>query len=219
MNKRWLLFLALPLLLILGGTFFIVMMISIMMMGGQSEESPASVFNPSEISQLGAEQIPPEYIIVYQEAAKAYGIPWNLLASIHRIETRFSTIDPMVSYVGAEGHFQFMPCTWVGWGHPTCGGLGTGNISKSEGMDPAAIARYGGFGVDANGDGKADPYDIEDAAHTAANYLAKSGAAKGEIRNAIFAYNRSDQYVAEVMEYMDKYAEKPKAVRFSLSSE
>ena len=65
-----------------------------------------------------------------------------------------------------------MPCTWVGWGYPSCGGVGKGNISDSEKTDPAVISQYGGYGVDANGDGKADPWDIEDAIYSAANYLA-----------------------------------------------
>ena len=56
-----------------------------------------------------------------------------------------------------------MPCTFVGWRHPTCSGLGKGSITKTELMSPETIAKYGGYGVDANGDGIADPYDIEDA--------------------------------------------------------
>lgn len=75
-------------------------------------------------------------------------MPWNLLAAHHRVETRFSTIEPMISPVGATGHMQFMPCTWVGWSHPTCSGLGKGDISQSELTSSAAIARYGGYGVD-----------------------------------------------------------------------
>lgn len=70
--------------------------------------------------------IPEEYIPIYQEAGEAYGVPWTLLAAHHRIETRFSTMDPLLSPVGAEGHMQFMPCTFVGWSYPGCKGLGKG---------------------------------------------------------------------------------------------
>ncbi len=152
-------------------------------------------------------EIPEEYISVYKDAAETYGIPWTLLAAHHRIETRFSTMDPLLSPVGAEGHMQFMPCTFVGWQHPSCGGLGKGNIPKDEKTNPIIIAQYGGYGIDANKDGKADPYQIEDAMFSAAHYLSSNGAANGEIEKAVFMYNRSDEYVEDVMYYYKKYEE------------
>lgn len=150
-------------------------------------------------------EIPDKYITVYKEAAETYGIPWTLLAAHHRIETRFSTMDPLLSPAGAEGHMQFMPCTFVGWQHPSCSGLGKGDISEAEKTNPTVIKEYGGYGVDANGDGIADPYDIEDAMHSAAKYLANSGAADGEYEKAIFDYNRSDKYVQDVLWFFNKF--------------
>lgn len=149
--------------------------------------------------------IPEEYIPVYKEAAETYGIPWTLLAAHHRIETRFSTMDPLLSPVGAEGHMQFMPCTFVGWGYPGCSGLGKGEIPEEDKTNPEIIKQYGGYGVDANGDGVADPYDIEDAMHSAAKYLAKSGAADGELEKAIFDYNRSEKYVQDVLYFFNEF--------------
>ncbi|WP_083632466.1 C40 family peptidase [Domibacillus antri] len=98
-----------------------------------------------------------------------------------------------------------MPCTWVGWGHPTCSGLGAGNIPSSQVTDLATIKKYGGYGVDGDGDGKADPNNLKDAVFAAANYLAASGAAEGRIRDAVYAYNHADWYVEEVMGYADSY--------------
>jgi peptidoglycan LD-endopeptidase LytH len=152
-----------------------------------------------------ATTIPEEYIQVYKDAAETYGIPWTLLAAHHRIETRFSKMDPLLSPVGAEGHMQFMPCTFVGWAYPGCSGLGKGEIPEEDKMDPEIIKQYGGYGVDANGDGIADPYDIEDAMYSAANYLAKSGAADGEYEKAIFDYNHSEKYVQDVLYYFNEY--------------
>ncbi|WP_404409366.1 hypothetical protein [Jeotgalibacillus malaysiensis] len=54
-------------------------------------------------------KIPEEFIPVYQSAAKEYGIEWQLLAAHHRVETRFSTMDTLISPVGAEGHMQVRP--------------------------------------------------------------------------------------------------------------
>lgn len=165
-----------------------------------------------ETVQIGQDRVfevpfPEEYIPLYQEAAEAYGIPWTLLAAHHRIETKFSTMDPLLSPVGAEGHMQFMPCTFVGWSHPTCSGLGEGDIPEDEKTDPAVIAEHGGYGVDANGDGVADPFDLEDALHSAANYLAQNGAADGDLERAIFRYNHSDKYVRDILHYYERFEE------------
>ncbi|MGD6803772.1 lytic transglycosylase domain-containing protein [Rossellomorea aquimaris] len=158
-----------------------------------------------ELSDEAKEEIPSEYIPIYKEASEKYGVPWNLLAAHHRVETKFSQMETMVSPVGAEGHMQFMPCTFIGWSHPTCGGLGEGDIPDDELTDPGMIAKYGGYGVDANCDGRADPWDIEDAVHSAANYLASNGAADGDIERAVFAYNHSEEYVEDVLYYAERY--------------
>lgn len=158
-----------------------------------------------EIQQHFDMKIPEQYIPVYVAAEEKYGVPWTLLAAHHRIETRFSTVKSMVSSAGAEGHMQFMPCTFVGWQHPTCSGLGKGSITKTELMSPETIAKYGGYGVDANGDGIADPYDIEDAVFSAANYLSKYGAATGNIKKAVYQYNHSEKYVEDVLYYYQLY--------------
>lgn len=155
----------------------------------------------------GDVNIPEQYIPIYMAAEKAYGVPWTLLAAHHRIETRFSTMDPLLSPAGAEGHMQFMPCTFVGWTYPECDGLGKGNIPEADKTSPAIIEKHGGYGVDANGDGIADPYDIEDAIFSSANYLSDSGAADGEIEEAIFEYNRSEKYLNDVLFYYEKYEE------------
>lgn len=149
--------------------------------------------------------IPIEYIPVYVAAEEKYNVPWTLLAAHHRIETRFSTTRTLVSPVGAEGHMQFMPCTFVGWKHPSCKGLGQGEIAKKDKTNPAIIKKYGGYGVDANGDGLADPYDLEDAVFSAANFLSIAGVSKGQLKKAIYQYNHSDDYVDDILYYYKQY--------------
>lgn len=150
-------------------------------------------------------KIPEQYIEVYIAAEEKYNVPWTLLAAHHRIETRFSTMNTLISPVGAEGHMQFMPCTFVGWKHPTCSGQGQGEISDKDKTNPNVIKKYGGYGVDANGDGIADPFDIEDAVYSAANYLSKYGAASGDLEGAIYNYNHSEKYVKDVLYYFNLY--------------
>ncbi|HEX8123912.1 MAG TPA: lytic murein transglycosylase, partial [Solirubrobacteraceae bacterium] len=73
-----------------------------------------------------------------------------------------------VSSAGALGWMQFMPATWRQ------------------------------YGVDANKDGKRDPYNPVDAIFAAAKYLKAAGGDK-DIKRAIFAYNHADWYVDSVM--------------------
>jgi peptidoglycan LD-endopeptidase LytH len=150
-------------------------------------------------------EIPIDYIPIYVAAEEKYHVPWTLLAAHHRVETRFSSLKKLESPVGAEGHMQFMPCTFVGWKHPSCKGLGKGEIPEKEKTNPALIKKYGGYGVDANGDGIADPYDIEDAVYSAANFLSIAGVQKGEIKKAIYQYNHSEKYVEDILHYYNQY--------------
>jgi murein DD-endopeptidase MepM/ murein hydrolase activator NlpD len=73
-----------------------------------------------------------------------------------------------VSTAGAVGWMQFMPSTWK---------------------------RYG---VDANHDGRKDPYNPVDAIFAAARYL-KAAQADQDVRRAVFAYNHADWYVDSVL--------------------
>jgi soluble lytic murein transglycosylase-like protein len=156
------------------------------------------------ISDFGKKNIPGKYLSIYKKAAKKYGVPWNLLAAIHRVETNFSN-NLAVSSAGAIGPTQFMTCTWVGWGYSGCEGHGNAHIPEKILSDPDVIKKYGGYGVDADGDGKADPMDLEDAIFSTAHYLAANGGNAGDIKQAVFAYNHSSKYVADVMSHASRY--------------
>jgi murein DD-endopeptidase MepM/ murein hydrolase activator NlpD len=58
---------------------------------------------------------PDELQAVWQGAGNAYGIPWQVLAAINKIESNFGrNMGP--SSAGAIGWMQFMPSTWLRWG-------------------------------------------------------------------------------------------------------
>jgi murein DD-endopeptidase MepM/ murein hydrolase activator NlpD len=121
--------------------------------------------------------IPPFLLPIYQACGTQYGIPWQVLASINRIETAFGT-NLNVSTAGAVGWMQFLPSTWKA------------------------------YGVDANEDGRQDPYNPLDAICAAARYLRAAGGEE-DLRTAIFAYNHADWYVDEVILYARQYGRLP----------
>jgi cell wall-associated NlpC family hydrolase len=104
---------------------------------------------------------------IWQAAGNTYGIPWEVLAAINKVETDFGrNLGP--SSAGAIGWMQFMPSTWARWG------------------------------VDANGDGVADPDNPTDAIFSAAHYLAGCGG-QFNISAAVYCYNHATWYVNEVL--------------------
>jgi murein DD-endopeptidase MepM/ murein hydrolase activator NlpD len=112
---------------------------------------------------------------LWQRSGYAYGIPWQVLASINKIESNFGqNMGP--SSAGAVGWMQFMPSTWLRWG------------------------------LDADGDGIADPWNPSDAIYAAARYLAAAGG-QSDISRGVFAYNHADWYVKEVLDLARVYGQ------------
>ena len=105
---------------------------------------------------------------LWQQAGQAYGIPWQVLAAINKVESNFGrNMGP--SSAGAVGWMQFMPSTWDRWG------------------------------IDADGDGIADPWKAQDAVYSAARYLAAAGGTS-DLSRAVLAYNHAQWYVDEVLQ-------------------
>lgn len=208
-KKSILAYLKIPILIVIGILFLIALICGLVLTFTFHQEEEINVgengWEAGTITEFGAKDIPKEYIPIYKEAGAKYNVPWNLLAAHHRVETRFSTISPMISPVGAIGHMQFMPCTFLGWSYPACGGLGGAKIPNSILTSPTMIKKYGGYGTDGDNDGKADPMNLKDAMYSAAKYLAASGAAEGNLKKAVFSYNHSTEYVNDVLGFAEAY--------------
>ncbi len=129
-------------------------------------------------SSCAATGVPPTLIPIYQRAAAKYQLGPQGPAILAGINLIETAFGTNlnVSSAGAQGWMQFMPETWAA------------------------------YGVDANGDGVADPYNPEDAIHAAANYLRASGM-PADTYGAIFAYNHADWYVADVLANAACYAD------------
>jgi len=142
-----------------------------------TEPSAALAIPSLPLSSCAATGVPPILIPMYQRAAAAYGLGPQGPAILAGINQIETGFGSNMgpSYAGAVGWMQFMPETWDG------------------------------YGVDANGDGVADPYNPEDAIFAAASYLSASGMPE-DTYGAIFAYNHADWYVADVLANASCYA-------------
>ena len=74
---------------------------------------PAPIGVPSFL--IDQFSIPPFLLKIYTACGTQYGIPWEVLAAINRIETAFGT-NLNVSTAGAVGWMQFLPSTWEAYG-------------------------------------------------------------------------------------------------------
>ncbi len=52
---------------------------------------------------------------IYGEAQRRFGVPWQILAAVHLVETGSGRIVGLSS-AGAQGPMQFMPATWEAYG-------------------------------------------------------------------------------------------------------
>lgn len=134
-----------------------------------------------QVSAFARAQIPPRYLALYLAAAKRYRIDWAILAAIGEVECDHGrdpdpscTQEGAVNSAGAGGPMQFLASTWRA------------------------------YGLDADGDGRADRWDPADAISSAAAYLVASGAPQS-YQKAIFAYNHSAAYVEAVESWARRY--------------
>jgi cell wall-associated NlpC family hydrolase len=145
---------------------------------GDCTDTSGAASQPRESGDASA--IPANYLELYKKAGERYGLPWNLLAGIGKIETDHGQspaqgVRSGENFAGAGGPMQFLAGTW------------------------------NAFGVDGDGDGKKDRYDPADAIAGAARYLKHNGAPT-RTRTAVFAYNHSVQYVNNVLAWAKRYA-------------
>src|ERR1700710_144094 len=144
---------------------------------GIDKAAPAFQIPSLSASTCAAAAVPPILVPIYQRAAAQYGLGFQGPAILAGINAVETGFGTNMgpSSAGAEGWMQFMPSTWAEWG------------------------------VDAKGDGIADPDNPEDAIFSAARYLAAAGMPT-DTYGAIYAYNHADWYVSEVLADAGCYA-------------
>jgi cell wall-associated NlpC family hydrolase len=133
-----------------------------------------------------AAPIPARYLTLYRQAARTCpGLSWPVLAGIGTMESdngrsRARGVHRGKNREGAEGPMQFEPATFAAYARPVPPG----------GADPP------------------NPYDPVDATFAAARMLcADGGADPAGLPGAVYAYNHSAAYVADVLGLARDYAD------------
>jgi membrane-bound lytic murein transglycosylase B len=144
---------------------------------GTNPAAPALQIPSLTASSCAATAVPPQLIPIYQRASAQYALGSQGPAVLAGINAVETGFGTNLgpSSAGAEGWMQFMPSTWAE------------------------------YGVDASGDGVADPNNPEDAIFAAARYLSAAGM-PADTYGAIYAYNHADWYVSEVLANAGCYA-------------
>jgi cell wall-associated NlpC family hydrolase len=139
--------------------------------------APVLQIPPLTASACASTAVPPQLIPIYQRASGQYALGSQGPAVLAGINAVETAFGTNLgpSSAGAVGWMQFMPSTWAT------------------------------YGVDANGDGVADPNNPEDAIFAAARYLSAAGM-PADTYGAIYAYNHADWYVSEVLANAGCYA-------------
>jgi Transglycosylase SLT domain len=122
-------------------------------------------------------QVPQRLVPLYQQASARYGLGVRGPSILASINFHETDFGRNLgtSSAGAIGWMQFEPSSWTA------------------------------YGVDANGDGRKDPYNPADAIFAAAHLLRSAGA-PGDWHAAIFTYNHAEWYVSKVLADAQRFA-------------
>ncbi|MEU9395796.1 bifunctional lytic transglycosylase/C40 family peptidase [Streptomyces sp. NPDC048324] len=171
-----------------------------------------------------AADIPPRMLTAYKKAVqqvgkyvpKCQGMRWPILAGIAKVESNHAVgrniadngdIRPKIYGVllngsGQGGNTTVVPDTDDGkWD-------GTSQGERAVGPFQFLPSTWESIGEDGNGDKVADPHNADDAALGAAIYLCGGGrdlTKRAQLKAAILQYNHSDEYVANVLGWIDQY--------------
>ena len=137
--------------------------------------------NLSTPSRAAVADIPPRYLLLYQQAGLAFEIPWEILAAIGKLE-----------------------CDHGRYRHPSCWRSGAVNRAGAGGPMQFLASTWARYGLDADQDGIADRWSPADAVVSAANYLAARGAPE-QMEAAIHAYNPWPRYLPLVLAWSEHY--------------
>lgn len=155
--------------------------------------------------------------VTVKDSLPACGLGWNTLAAVGFVETGHGTYGGGVLTAEGEASRPIVGPVLDGAGFAAIADTDAGTLDGDARWDRAVgpmqfipstwrlVAR------DGNGDGLADPSNIDDAALSAAHYLCAGGrdlTTSAGWTGAIYAYNQSDTYIRQVRDQATAYAAK-----------
>ena len=151
------------------------------------------------------------------DSAPKCGIGWNTVAAIGFVETAHGSYGGGSLNANGEASGPIVGPSLNGAGFAaiadTDGGALDGDARWDHAVGPMQFipSTWQLAGRDGNGDGTADPFNIDDAALSAAAYLCAHGrdlsTAQGWT-DAVYAYNQSGSYLRQVRDQAASYAAK-----------
>jgi hypothetical protein len=135
--------------------------------------------SPGGPSPQALADIPAGMLRLYEAVGGTYGVPWQVLAGVGKVESDHGRsslpgVHSGANFAGAEGPMQLLPATFAEYAVP----------------------------------GHRDIYDPTDAVLAAGRMLAANGATNpATLAHAIFQYNHDVGYVRQVLSWADKYVQ------------
>src|SRR5262245_60250367 len=190
------------------------------------EAARPSVLSPGDqtlaVGPLDWSEIPAPALRAYQRAAlimqksaPGCGLTWEVLAGIGRVESDHGRFGGAIVNTDGTTTPQILGVPLNGKGNvaaisDTDSGTLDGDATWDRAVGPMQFlpTTWDVVGVDADGDGVANPNDLDDAALAAGVYLCAGGgdlSDRSQLEQAIYRYNPSDEYVALVISYIDAY--------------
>jgi hypothetical protein len=189
------------------------------------EESASTTLAETDLAALELDRsgVPARVLAAYQAATARLAqdqpgcrLRWELLAGIGRIESdhgryrgavvlESGRVEPAIVGPRLDGAGPFAVI------RDTDGGRYDGDAEFDRAVGPMQFipSTWARWGTDGDGDGVADPQDIDDAALSSGRYLCASGRRidrpEGMIA-AVFSYNHSYDYVRAVLTVAARYA-------------
>lgn len=157
--------------------------------GGARAEAPELPVHAAVESDVYKQRL-----TLYKEISLLSSVPWYWLAALDQYERSITPQSKMNKNSQRLTQISFRDHQWEGAFNP--------NPSD---RNPATIAMFGGLGIDANSDGKADPDSDRDVLFAVATYLSKSGYNEDDIRIALWRYYQKDSAVRRIHQFAKIY--------------
>ncbi len=153
----------------------------------------------------------------FDKTEEIFGVEKEIILGILRVETNFGTSTGRYSVFNSLLSMTLIENRRSSWAEAEFIELLT--FCKEQNKDPLSLkgswagafgisqfvpTSYTKFAIDGNSDGAIDLFDLHDAIASIANYLKSHGYEKDNPdrnREAIYAYNRCDEYVKAILAY------------------